>query len=77
MKKTYKICEEMISPTATQANALAVIGELMCLGYKVAYGREISEQQDDNQEQVIEEIIPPFSNDEWKEAINRALYGIY
>jgi len=76
MEKTYKICEEMISPTATQANALAVIGKIMCLGYKGAYGREISEQ-DDNEEQVIEEIIPPFSNDEWKEAINRALYGIY
>jgi len=70
--KTYKINEEMISSTATPANALAVIGELICLGYNVTYGKEDIEDVED-----VEYMNPPFSNDEWKEAIRRGIHGIF
>ena len=73
--KTYKINEEMISSTATPANALAVIGELICLGYNVTYGKE--DIEDVENVENIEYMNPPFSNEEWKEAIRRGIHGIF
>jgi hypothetical protein len=66
INKRFQICESMLGSKYTQANAFAIIGELMCLGYNVEYGTN-------QEEQSALGITAPYSIEEFNYAIKNAL----